>query len=103
MVLASYPNRLNPKWPDLEWVREADSSVKNQMKKNHDRKHGAKALKIGSCARVKTNHKKNIGPLQGSSQQLITRIGDTEFKQVLESSIITGDIFTMLAMNKGFK
>lgn len=32
-VLSSYSNGLNLKWPHLKLVREADSSVKSQMKK----------------------------------------------------------------------
>ena len=64
------------------------------MKKNNDRKNTAKTLKtlkISNLARAKT--KKNIEreTLEGSSQQLITTIRDTASKQVLESSVVTGN------------
>lgn len=48
------PNILNPKCPDMG---------KSRMKKNYDRKHGAKTLKaleIGDRVRVKTDHEKYL-------------------------------------------
>ena len=68
--LLSHPNGQN-----MERVKVVDSSAKNPMKKNYNRKNGAKTLKTNNLSgRLRV---KNIRTLLGPSEHPVIRITDT--------------------------